>query len=77
MTFSKEIIAKNIMKLRLSKGLTQTELATILNSKYNKNLNKSTISKYENQKRNVSQKMLEIYVDYFKVSFDWIYGITS
>lgn len=58
------ILAKNIRKLRLTKGIKQNELAEIIN------VNTSTISNYENGKRIPDIEIIKSLSQYFNVSID-------
>ena len=60
--------AKRLKDLRISRGLTQDDLARELN------LVKSSISMYENGKRKPSFEVLEAVADYFNVNLDSLYG---
>lgn len=60
--------AKRLKELRVSRGLTQDDLARELN------LVKSSISMYENGKRKPSFEVLETIADYFNVNMDTLYS---
>lgn len=60
--------AKRLKELRVSRGLTQDDLARELN------LVKSSISMYENGKRKPSFEVLEAIADYFNVNMDTLYS---
>lgn len=60
--------AKRLKDLRVSRGLTQDDLARELN------LVKSSISMYENGKRKPSFEVLEAIADYFNVNMDTLYS---
>ena len=60
--------AKRLKELRVSRGLTQEDLARELN------LVKSSISMYENGKRKPSFEVLEAIADYFNVNMDTLYS---
>lgn len=60
-----------LKKLRNSKGLTQIELAQILNT------SKSTISMYENGNRKPPLDVLEEITDFFNVDINYILGISD
>ncbi len=62
---------KRLKKLRLKKGLTQAELAKMLN------IGESTISFYEAGKREPDYEMLNRFADLFNVSVDYILGRTD
>ena len=59
-------------KLRVNKKLTQEELVTIFNEKYNLSFGKSAISQYENNKRIPEIHALIKFADYFNVSLDYL-----
>lgn len=60
--------AKRLKELRVSRGLTQDDLARELK------LVKSSISMYENGKRKPSFEVLEAIADYFNVNMDTLYS---
>lgn len=60
--------AKRLKELRMSRGLTQDDLARELR------LVKSSISMYENGKRKPSFEVLEAIADYFNVNMDTLYS---
>lgn len=60
--------AKRLKELRVSRGLTQDDLARELR------LVKSSISMYENGKRKPSFEVLEAIADYFNVNMDTLYS---
>jgi transcriptional regulator with XRE-family HTH domain len=62
---------KRLKKLRLKKGLTQAELAKMLN------IGESTISFYEAGKREPDYEMLNRFADLFNVSVDYMLGRTD
>lgn len=59
-------------KLRLSKNLTQEQLAEEFNDKYNYSFTKATISQYENNKRIPEMPAIMNFVDYFNTSLDYL-----
>lgn len=59
-------------KLRLSKDLTQEQLAEEFNEKYRYSFTKATISQYENNKRTPEMNVIRNFVDYFKTSLDYL-----
>ena len=61
---------KRLRQLRLEKGLTQTALAKLLG------ISKSAISRYENGLRMPSEETLIDISRYFKVSVDYLLGIS-
>lgn len=60
-------------KLRLSRNLTQEQLAEELNERYNYSFTKATISQYENNKRMPEMSAIMNIVDYFKTSLDYLF----
>lgn len=66
---------KHLKKLRLDKGLTMEQLAIEFNKKYSSKLNKTVISRLENNKLSNNNKYFLYYIDYFGVSYEWLkYG---
>ena len=63
---------KRLKNLRLAKGLTMEDLATEFNKKYSSKLNKTVISRLENNKLSNNNKYLGYYIDYFGVSYEWL-----
>ncbi len=59
-------------KLRLSRSLTQEQLAEEFNEKYGYSFTKATISQYENNKRTPEITAIMNFVDYFKTSLDYL-----
>lgn len=57
--------------LRREKGLTQAELANLLN------LGQSTIAMYEKNQRQPDPETLERLADFFRVSVDYLLGRTD
>lgn len=64
-------LASRIKQLRESSGLTQLELAKILQ------VSNSTLSQYESGTRVPSDEMKGAIADYFGVSLDYLYGRTN
>lgn len=63
---------RNILKsLRLSKGITQADLAKALN------ISRSTIGMYESGTREPGFEILEMIADYFNVDIDFLLGRTN
>lgn len=62
---------EKLKALREDKDLTQTQLGKIFN------LNQITISQYERGTRQPSIDILIKYAEYFKVSLDYIAGLTD
>jgi len=59
-------------KLRLSRNLTQEQLAEEFNERYNFSFTKATISQYENNKRIPEMSAIMNFVDYFQTSLDYL-----
>lgn len=57
-----------LKSLRLSHKLSQDELANNLSEKYTKNISKSMISRWENNKTDPQMAHVRIIADYFEVS---------
>lgn len=64
-------LASRIKQLREGAGLTQLELAKILQ------VSNSTLSQYESGARVPSDEMKATIADYFNVSLDYLYGRTN
>lgn len=64
-------LASRIKQLREGAGLTQLELAKILQ------VSNSTLSQYESGARVPSDEMKAAIADYFRVSLDYLYGRTN
>lgn len=77
-TNAKHAIPSRIAQIRSEKGLTQTDLQEAFNNNYkDSNISLSAISMWERGRRPVSDKYLDIYVDYFKVSKAFLLGFTD
>lgn len=64
-----------LKKLRKENNFTMDQLAKILNEKYELNINKSMISKWENGTVSISNTNANAYCKFFNVSLDYlIYG---
>ena len=63
------MLAHRLRQLRLSKGLTQEELAEVLH------ISKETISRYESGLREPSISTLAAIVDFYDVDFNYILGV--
>lgn len=59
---------KNLKKLRIQKGLSQQEFASIIHSAQN------TVSQWESGKRDADSKTIQEIADYFNVSVDYLLG---
>lgn len=66
-----ELDYSRIKSLRLDKGLSQKEMASILN------INQSTYSKFELNKAMISIKVLNNIANYFDVSLDYLLNISN
>lgn len=60
-----------LKELRQRKGITQLKLAMDLN------MNKNSISRYENLERQADYKTLIAFADYFNVSVDYLLNRTD
>lgn len=68
-------IGYRLKKLRKDNNYTMDELSNKLNEKYNSNINKSMISKWENDTVEISNSNANLYCKFFNVSLDYlIYG---
>ena len=66
-----------IYQLRTEKGLTMDMLVADMNTKYDLNLNKSMISRWEKDITNPSLESAKYLCDYFDVSLDFLIGLTD
>lgn len=66
-------MGQKMKQLRKEKGLTMEDLATELN-KYGAKLSKSKISLLENDKVSLNNRYIDYYVNFFKISYDWLKG---
>lgn len=62
-------MSNRLKKLRKEKGLTQSDLAKVLNT------NQSQYGKYENGKTNLSLENAQIIADYFGVTLSYLLGL--
>ncbi|MBW9151463.1 helix-turn-helix domain-containing protein [Clostridium estertheticum] len=58
--------------IRLSKKLTQQQIANEFNRRYGYAFTKTTISQYENNKRVPEMNAIRNFVEYFNVSLDYL-----
>lgn len=58
--------------LRLSRNLTQDQLVDEFNKQYGYSFTKATISQYENNRRVPEINVIMKFVEYFKVSLDYL-----
>ena len=59
-------------RIRVSKGLTQEELADHFNKQYGYAFTKATLSHYETNRRIPEMNTIRKFVDYFTVSLDYL-----
>ena len=71
------IIGGRIKLLRKEQGLTQEELAEQLNVKFDLSINKSMISKWENDKSDPYLEYAKNIADFFNVDLDYLVGLTD
>lgn len=64
-----EIFAKRFKELRITMGVTQTEVSAFLG------ITKATVSYYESGKRMPSNAMIRKIANYFKVPIDYLLGM--
>lgn len=69
------MIGSKLKELRKSLGLTQEELAEIINKKYGTSISKGMISKWENDKEEPRMDSMRYLVDFFNASLDELLGI--
>lgn len=65
------MVSKRLRELRENAGITQKEIAEMLNVK------PATISRYENGTNEPDTKTLRWYAEHFDVTLDWIFGLTN
>ena len=65
------VFSANLRKLRMSRGMTQGELAKRFN------ISRSCIANYESEKRQPDHEMIRKIADYFDVSIDFLLGRSS
>ena len=70
-------IKDRIKELRIEKGLTLDMLVFDINNKYNVELNKGLVSKWENGHNDPSLKYAGYLAQYFDVSLDYLIGLTD
>lgn len=71
------IMGQRIKELRLLHHLTQSELADRLNERFDLNINKSMISKWESGKSDPYLEYAKCLAFHFKVSLDYLMGLTD
>lgn len=65
------VFSVNLKKLRMSRGMTQGDMAKVLN------ISRSCVANYESEKRQPDQAMIRRIADYFDVSIDFLLGRSS
>lgn len=70
-----ESFGERLKKLRKSRGLSQDELCDELNKRFNTSINKSMISKWENDKEEPRMDYARKLVNYFNTSLDYLLGL--
>lgn len=70
-------IGGKLKELRLERGLTMDMLVADLKFKYQIEINKSQLSRWENNENDPSLQAAAVLSDYYNVSVDYLLGITS
>ena len=70
-------IGNRIYQLRIEKGLSMDMIVADMNQKYDLQLNKSMISRWEKEITNPSLESAKYLCDYFDVSLDYLIGLTD
>ena len=70
-------IKDRLKQLRTEREITMDLLAYDLNMKYEINVNKGLISKWESGKNDPSLRYAAYLADYFDVSLDYLIGLTD
>lgn len=70
-------LGEKLKKLRIEKKLSQDKLCDSLNKKYNTNINKGMISKWENNREEPRMEFMRNFALFFKVSLDYLIGINT
>jgi len=68
------VFPKRLHEARKAAGLTMDELALIYNQHFKSGINKSTISKYENNRQNPMTKVVSNLAEILNVSTDYLLG---
>ncbi|MEC2423237.1 helix-turn-helix domain-containing protein [Bacillus velezensis] len=71
------IFGERLKSLRDKKKQSINELVVDLNKKYETNISKSMISRYENGQSDPKMEVVRILADYFNVSSDYLVGISD
>jgi helix-turn-helix family protein len=61
--------------LRKERGLTQQDLVNVINNLYGTEINRTTISKWENGTQEASIRFAKIFANFFNVSLDFLNGV--
>ena len=70
-------VKDRIKELRTERQITMDLLAYDMNNKYEININKGLISKWESGKNDPSLRHAAFLADYFDVSLDYLIGLTD
>lgn len=70
--FILKTFGERFKSVRLSKNMTQKQLADEFNGQYGYAFTKTTISQYENNKRIPEMNAIRNFVEYFNVSLDYL-----
>lgn len=65
------MVSEKLKELRLKAGLTQNDVAKILN------ISRAAYSHYESSKRQLNYESLKALSDYYQVSMDYLFGRTD
>ncbi|MBP1905687.1 transcriptional regulator with XRE-family HTH domain [Paenibacillus turicensis] len=68
---------EKLKNLRMSKGLSQGQLADKLNEEYGTSINKGMISKWENDKEEPRMEAVRNLVLFFGITLDHLIGVTN
>ncbi|KAF1681247.1 MULTISPECIES: helix-turn-helix domain-containing protein [Bacillus] len=71
------IFGERLKSLRDKNKQSINELVVDLNKKYETNISKSMISRYENGQSDPKMEVVRILADYFNVSSDYLVGISD
>lgn len=70
-------IGEKLKQLRDERDMSMDNLVADLNQKYELNLTKSMVSRWEANKNDPSLTYARVIVKYFNVSLDWLLGLTD
>ena len=71
------MFGEKLKKIRKENNLSLEEIAKIFSETFDVGTNKTTISRWENNKQNTDVSSLKLYSDYFEVSMDYLMGYTE